>query len=412
MRPNIQLGSNTVVVDIPFGKSNFLTKAVCAAGGFFLCKTEARAEVRSLNSIKEKSVKYADIGDGYRKKAINMLCGFLLARPEARAEARALNSCKKKRAVYDTEGCGYIRFCKIRKRLKRVLRSSEVSACAVYSYWFNLPAVVGSFLYFWLKKKIPNARFVSRAHGGDLYFERSALNFLSHRELLLEAAFGVYPCSEYGARYLRQRYPQYASKIRPAHLGTRDLGVAPWNGGMDYSIVSCSNVIPLKRVDLIFDVARALLSRGLGARWVHFGDGSELPKIMAAARESGLQEKMEFRGRVPNSEVLDFYKNNTVGLFINLSMTEGLPVSIIEAMSFGIPVIATDVGGSSEIVDNSVGMLVRSDEGAESVAKKAIELMSLEKSEYKRLRERARAKWESAFNCEKNYADWCAMLLG
>ena len=45
-------------------------------------------------------------------------------------------------------------------------------------------------------------------------------------------------------------------------------------------------------------------------------------------------------------------------MFINLSSSEGIPVSIMEAQSFGIPVIATNVGGSGEIVVSETGVLV------------------------------------------------------
>ena len=49
---------------------------------------------------------------------------------------------------------------------------------------------------------------------------------------------------------------------------------------------------------------------------------------------------------------MDYYiKNNHFDVFINLSKFEGLPVSIIEAISFGVPVFATDAGGSREAVN-------------------------------------------------------------
>jgi len=49
---------------------------------------------------------------------------------------------------------------------------------------------------------------------------------------------------------------------------------------------------------------------------------------------------------LPHNDVLNYYASNPVDVFINTSSSEGLPVSIMEAMSFGIPVIATNVGGT------------------------------------------------------------------
>ncbi|MBL3200697.1 glycosyltransferase, partial [Klebsiella pneumoniae] len=55
-------------------------------------------------------------------------------------------------------------------------------------------------------------------------------------------------------------------------------------------------------------------------------------------------------GTVPHETIISFFAANPVHLFLNLSTMEGIPVSIMEAISFGIPVVATDVGAVSEIV--------------------------------------------------------------
>ena len=57
-------------------------------------------------------------------------------------------------------------------------------------------------------------------------------------------------------------------------------------------------------------------------------------------------------GHLDNNEIFNMYKNNSYDYFITLSESEGLPVSIMEAISCGIPVIATAVGGITEIVIN------------------------------------------------------------
>jgi glycosyltransferase involved in cell wall biosynthesis len=57
-------------------------------------------------------------------------------------------------------------------------------------------------------------------------------------------------------------------------------------------------------------------------------------------------------GQCKNEEILRFYENNHVDLFISLSESEGLPVSMMEAQSYGIPILASNVGGISEIVQN------------------------------------------------------------
>ena len=74
-------------------------------------------------------------------------------------------------------------------------------------------------------------------------------------------------------------------------------------------------------------------------------------------------------GNVQNSEIQKFYSKNNVDIFINFSNSEGIPVSIMEALSYGIPVVATDVGGTSEIVTSSVGALIHSNANTEELSR-------------------------------------------
>lgn len=83
-----------------------------------------------------------------------------------------------------------------------------------------------------------------------------------------------------------------------------------------------------------------------------------------------------------NQQVYDYYKSNKVDVFVNVSYSEGLPVSLMEASSFGIPVIATDVGGSAEIIDKEQknGFLLDKDFEIGALQKK-IELLLNESEE-------------------------------
>ena len=67
----------------------------------------------------------------------------------------------------------------------------------------------------------------------------------------------------------------------------------------------------------------------------------------------------EFKGNVDNAEILKYYRENSIDCFALLSEHEGAPVSIMEAESAGIPIVATDVGGVRELVDGN-GFLLSS----------------------------------------------------
>ena len=79
----------------------------------------------------------------------------------------------------------------------------------------------------------------------------------------------------------------------------------------------------------------------------------------------GLQGFVELRAAIPNDELLGLYRDNRVDLLVLPSITtpegehEGLPTVLVEAMSFGIPVISTNTGGIPELLSDGAGLLVR-----------------------------------------------------
>jgi glycosyltransferase involved in cell wall biosynthesis len=160
-------------------------------------------------------------------------------------------------------------------------------------------------------------------------------------------------------------------------------------------------MIALKRVELIIEILKLIK---LDVEWVHFGDGILLEDIKEKAKELPDNIESVFMGRKPNGNLLSYYQSTGVDLFINLSETEGLPVSIMEAISFGIPVIATDVGGTSEIVCNQTGWLINK-EFTSSLVVSIIE-ENKEKYRTKEFRENIREYWKGNFRASKNYTDF------
>src|SRR5690606_13386262 len=93
--------------------------------------------------------------------------------------------------------------------------------------------------------------------------------------------------------------------------------------------------------------------------WHHFGDGLEFEELKKKIKTLNKKKiAVILHGWATQADILKFYELYFVNWFVNVSESEGIPVSIMEAMSFGIPVIATDVGGTSEIVNTDTGYLL------------------------------------------------------
>ena len=280
-----------------------------------------------------------------------------------------------------------------------------------YSYWFHDTALAA----LKLKKEFGAGLgcAVSRAHRYDLYAEKNPAGFLPMRWYLLENLDRVFPCSEDGASYLKSRYSAYADKIETSYLGTEDFGAGPVGQDGIFHIVSCCHLSPVKRVDLL---ARSLSLLEKGGRkffWTHFGGGDGLEDLKKYAAEHLDFMECRFPGEVKNQELMEYYRSNPVDCFVNTSSSEGLPVSIMEACSFGIPCVATDVGGTSEIVRNGeTGFLLPADFSPEDLAGRLSALADGTEAERKDLRVKCRALWKEKFCAEKNYERFAREISG
>ncbi|MCM3711642.1 glycosyltransferase family 4 protein [Sporosarcina luteola] len=111
---------------------------------------------------------------------------------------------------------------------------------------------------------------------------------------------------------------------------------------------------------------------------IHFvGDGPEKGKVEQFAIENGITHKVFFEGWLQNVDGI----LAKADIFILLSEYEGLPLSILEAMRAGLPIIATDVGGVKEAVTAENGILVRVDDSSAltEVLERLIENRELQK---------------------------------
>ncbi len=121
----------------------------------------------------------------------------------------------------------------------------------------------------------------------------------------------------------------------------------------EYRVMSAGRLVPWKHMDEIITAIAPLTDVGL----LIVGDGSEREKLERQVRDLQLHNRVYFTGQKTQSELLALMKTCTI--FILNSTYEGLPHIVLEAMAMGIPVIATGVGGTPEMVkDGITGRLI------------------------------------------------------
>ncbi len=280
---------------------------------------------------------------------------------------------------------------------------NECGGVTFYSYWLYDTALAA--LKLKASCKAEKCLAFSRAHRYDLYPEHSRFGYLPLRNYLLKGLDGVFPCSEDGSVCLKKACPEYAAKIHTAYLGTKDFGTGPSSSEGAFHIVSCCHISPVKRVELLAQALGKLSGSGLQLKWTHCGGGDGLEALKSYAKENLAFLDAKLPGEVKNDRLMELYRSTPVDLFVNTSSSEGLPVSIMEACSFGIPALATNVGGTSEIVrDGENGFLLKPDFTVEALAQKIEQICRMTAEERNSLRTASRKIWEENFNAEKNYA--------
>ena len=284
----------------------------------------------------------------------------------------------------------------------------DPSATVLYTYWLNyVTAGLGGG-----RRRFPELRIVSRAHNTDIYEVRNRPPCFPLHPAAIEAADVVLADSEAGRDHLAARYPRCRGKVSMAPLGSPEPGFL--NRASDdgrFRIVSCSYLRPVKRVDLLVQALGAL---GAGCpdrifEWHHLGGGTEHRAISEMARSLlPANVRWELLGPVAPGRVLEFYRDHPVDLFLSTTSFEGRPVSMMEAMSCGIPVAATAVGGVPELVGSDRGWLLPEQPSPDEVARLLASIA--DRDSLDAYRSSARRFWEAHLQADKNLEDFARAL--
>src|SRR5262249_9043900 len=127
-------------------------------------------------------------------------------------------------------------------------------------------------------------------------------------------------------------------------------------------------VVQVARLDYLKDHATAVRTIGRvarkepRARLVLVGEGPEGPAIRAQVEKEGVGQHVRFRGLGKDVPRL----LQAADLFLLTSVSEGIPLTVIEAMAAGLPVVSTRVGGTGEVIaEGQTGLLAPAgDDGA------------------------------------------------
>ena len=301
----------------------------------------------------------------------------------------------------------YFMRCKsVLNRLCRKYIDDQGNRWVIVSFWLFATAYAVSLL----KDTYKEATLVSLAHAFEIDDSRNQQIDYSCKEFCHERLDYISFISlNRMNEYMKNHANKWRWRVDNCHvdyLGTAkdNHAVSSSTDGNPYHIVTCSRCIELKRLDLL--IKALSLTEKTHIHWTHIGDGVLLHDLREMSKNLPTNITVSWLGSLPNSEVHAFYADHAIDLAMNLSTTEGIPVSLVEALSYGIPIIATDVGGNSEVCDNNVGFLLPSDPSPEEIIKSIEDFLSLEHTKRDEIRKNALDKYEKLFNSYKNRSDF------
>jgi glycosyltransferase involved in cell wall biosynthesis len=268
-----------------------------------------------------------------------------------------------------------------------------------YSYWFNDWASALAIC----KSRGSIGKLICRAHGYDYDELQNGRGWFPFRESEVRGVDKVFHISNYGLSKMQQQYG--AASLGLSRLGVEDFGTGPVlsKENPTYRIVSCSNFVHLKRIPLLIDVLSKL---NLSFHWTHFGGGEGMQAAIDYAQSKLKQADFTFMGQLSNTEIIQYYRVSPVDLFINMSELEGIPVSMMEAISFGIPIAGYGICGIPEIVTKETGLLLYYNADSEQVAS-LIEKYLKTKARDLAVRAIIKDFWNRNFNAANNYLKFC-----
>jgi glycosyltransferase involved in cell wall biosynthesis len=205
------------------------------------------------------------------------------------------------------------------------------------------------------------------------------------------------------------------NRIKVIHMGV-DLPAtttlhkpAPIEEGAPFIIAVPALLLPVKGHQYLIDAIAIIVEKGLNSvQCMFYGDGPLRESLVAQIGARNLNQHIFLEGRKSHDFILNLYRMRQVDAVCLPSINdaegnhEGVPVSLMEAMAYQIPVVSTDTGGIPEILGDGEGLMVE-EKNPIQLANALISLMT-DRKLYVDLSVKGRRKIEKDFDVRKNVA--------
>jgi glycosyltransferase involved in cell wall biosynthesis len=283
-----------------------------------------------------------------------------------------------------------------------IIKNGRSENVYLYAYWFSDFATIAALV----KQNLLQTIAISRAHGYDVFENQTEYGFIPFRKLQFKYIDAVLSVSKAGANHLKKNNPTYEKKIKSSYLGTLNDTNQINPISEKFQIASCSIIRDVKRLHLMLDILKHI---EIPVTWHVIGNGPDFENLQKLVTALPNHIEVVFYGLLSKQEIDLFYKTTAINLFISLSSSEGLPVSMMEAQSYGIPIMSTDVGGCNEICNDETGFLIEPYFDARNVSDRITEFSYSNKNTHE-FHLKCKQYWATYFNADVNYKEFSSSI--
>lgn len=285
--------------------------------------------------------------------------------------------------------------------LKKSLKRGNPEETVLYSYWLSFDAAAVAKM----KRKYPQVYALARAHAYEIQLERNACNPYLMKNLICKNLDKVVFISQNAKEGFCSYYQEPFPNASVAYLGSdrENSGFVARGKKETLTVLTCSSILPVKRLDRMISALEKWQECPI--RWIHIGDGPDGEMIRTMAEEKLTENPLvsyEFLGYMENRQVHQFLADSSIDVFVNCSRTEGVPVSIMEAMSVGLPVIAPRMFGIPELVRDGCGLLFEQSEDEKNLLEAMKTFAIMCKEEREKMGKTAYMQWQEHFCLQSN----------
>lgn len=232
----------------------------------------------------------------------------------------------------------------------------------VHAHWATYPTLAA-----WTIRRLTGIPYSFTAHAHDIFIDFGGLP-----EKVTDADL-VLTCTDFGRSRLLRAAPAAADRVVVVHHGVSldRFALTPGRDRSDggFRILCVASLEAYKGHRHLIEAVGLLVDRGIDARLVLIGEGEERPELEAQIAERGLGDRVELRGRRPAAEVREALVECDVFALASVQLPsgfmDGIPNVLVEALAVGRPVVASELPGIAELIEDGVtGLLARSGDPA------------------------------------------------